>query len=278
MTVASWWTATRRTQLAAVVRAEATRTIRQRGMVMVLILALIPIGLMTVRAVFLPDALRIDVGRASGDIARLFTGFHLRVVVLFSCALAMIRPIRSEVSEQTLHLSFLAPLRREILTVGKFIGTLFTLLLVLWTSTLAAWFIRYAGCGLDFGLAFAFSLRGISQLAGHLAAITVATITYSALFFAVGIAFRRSLLVIVGYVGFELVAPFVPDSIRWLSAAQLAGAWSPSPGGQALAALSRPAFGEITSLVGAAVLVIGAMGLAVAVVRRMQVAYGPDEE
>src|SRR5688572_29067343 len=53
--------------------------------------------------------------------------FYLRVAIFFGCLGIFMRLVGGEVAERTLHYLFLAPVRREVIVLGKFLaGTLTT--------------------------------------------------------------------------------------------------------------------------------------------------------
>jgi len=47
---------------------------------------------------------------------------YVRFVVFFGCLGIFVRLVRGELAERTLHYSFLAAVRREVLVVGKFLA------------------------------------------------------------------------------------------------------------------------------------------------------------
>jgi ABC-type transport system involved in multi-copper enzyme maturation permease subunit len=277
MTWSDVLTPRRRRQLAAIARAEFARARRERGFLVMVGLSLLPILTSVLRSVFLPDALSIDVGRATADLANVLAGFHLRVVVFFTCALAMVRPYRSEISAQTLHLSLLAPVRRDVLAAGKFLGSFGVVSVLLLSSTVLTWTIRYLACGVEFGGGFILSSRGLAEIAAYLTAMLVAIIGYSALFFAVGVALPRPMLGIAGYLVFEGAAGFIAPA-QFFSVRQLARAFLPGPAPTGLSSLTRNPLAAPEAIAALAVALVVAAFVTVIAVRRMEISYGPEDE
>jgi ABC-type transport system involved in multi-copper enzyme maturation permease subunit len=267
----------RRRQLWAIARAEIGRARRERGFLILVALALLPILTSVLRSILLPEALSIDIGRATADLATVLSGFHLRVVVFFTCALAMVRPFRSEVSAQTLHLSLLAPVRREVLAAGKFLGSFGLVIVLLLSSTLLTWVIRYLACGMEFGGGFILSGRGLAELAGYLLAVLVAVLGYAALFFAVGVAMPKPLLAIAGYLLFESAAAFIAPA-QLISVRQWSRAFLPGSAPGSMSSLMQDPLAVPVALAALLAALVLAGAVTVFAVRRMEIAYGPEDE
>ena len=52
--------------------------------------------------------------------------YYMRVGLFFGCLMIFIRLVRGELAERTLHYAFLAPVRREVVVVGRFLAGLLT--------------------------------------------------------------------------------------------------------------------------------------------------------
>ncbi len=97
-----------------------------------------------VRAVFLPASARVDPGASSSEFAQTFYFFILRFVLFFTTATVAVRAFRGALLERSLHFDLLAPLRREVLVVGKYAGAVATSLILLVPSlvfTLALYYL-----------------------------------------------------------------------------------------------------------------------------------------
>src|SRR5262249_39565378 len=69
--------------------------------------------------------------------------FYVRFGIFFACLGVFMRLLRGEVAERTLHYLFLAPVRREALLVGKFVGGAVTTVLVMTTAVLACFLLMF---------------------------------------------------------------------------------------------------------------------------------------
>ncbi len=216
-------------QIRTVASVELRRTARGRRLVGLVIFCLIPVGLALIRILMLPDAARMDVGRTSHELAQVFSLFHLRFIVFFGCAFLFVRSFRGEVLLHTLHLAFLLPIRREDLIVGKYLGTLIVSLGVLLPSTLALIITHYLANGVGITLHFLGSSQGLGHLASYLLITILAAIGYGALFFLAGLFFKNPMVPAVIYLGFEVIAPFLPLGLSIFSIARQLHALVPVP-------------------------------------------------
>jgi ABC-type transport system involved in multi-copper enzyme maturation permease subunit len=216
-------------QIRTVARVELRRTAGSRRLVALSLFCLIPVGLAVIRLLMLPEAARMDLGRTSHELAQVFSLFHLRFIVFFGCAFLFVRSFRGEVLLHTLHLGFLLPIRREDLIAGKFLGTLVVSLGVLIPSTLALVMTYYLANGVGNTLRFLGSSQGLGHLASYLLITTLAAIGYGALFFLAGLFFKNPMVPAVMYLGFELIAPFLPLGLSIFSIARQLHALVPVP-------------------------------------------------
>ncbi|MCD4751256.1 MAG: hypothetical protein K8R59_17950 [Thermoanaerobaculales bacterium] len=211
---------TRLRQIRVVGLMDIRRTLGARRGFGLIVFALLPVALAVLRAMTLPDSLRADLGRTSTELANIFYILQLRFIVYFACAFLFVRSFRGEILQRSLHYLFLAPVRREVLAVGKYFGALGSALATLLPSTTLLAVIFYLAHGSELGLGLLFTSRGLSHLAAYLAATALACVGYGALFFLAGLFFRNPMIPAGLYLGFEVLAPFLPVTLRVLSVAQ----------------------------------------------------------
>ena len=68
--------------------------------------------------------------------AGVFQFFYLRLAIFFGCLGVFMNLFRGEILDKSLHFYFLAPIRREVLMVGKFLAGLLATCLIFVTSEL----------------------------------------------------------------------------------------------------------------------------------------------
>ena len=118
-------------QIEAIARLELKRFILARRWIGVYLVALAPVGLTFLLSHFAPP--RFDpIERLSQAYANMFQLFILRFAIFMSCAVVFSQLFRGDILEKTLHFYLLAPARREIVAIGKYVAgvalvaTLFT--------------------------------------------------------------------------------------------------------------------------------------------------------
>ncbi len=202
-----------------------------------------------------------------------FYVLQLRFIVYFGCAFLFVKSFRGEILDRSLHYTLLAPVRRDVLTVGKYLGALASTWALLLPSTAALVTAFYWAHGLDRGLAALVSGRGIAHLAAYLAATALACIGYGALFFLAGLFFRNPMVPAAAYLGFEVLAPFMPAVLRLFSVAQHLRAVLPVPISLGpMSAVGSPTPAPVAALL-LLVVAILAVGLAAWKARRLEIEY-----
>ena len=109
-------------QVLAILRLEVRKNFIGKRAILIYLLALGPVFLMAAFAIELKIHARMGVPEINEIFANIYEGFILRTVVFFGCAWIFMNLFRGEVVDKSLHYYFLAPLRREVLVVGKYLG------------------------------------------------------------------------------------------------------------------------------------------------------------
>ena len=207
------WGAWRR-QLPALIAMDLRRTFFSRRSLGPWLLALLPVTVLGLLAVW-PGAVDRpgNVGEATTIFAFTFQ-FHLRLVVFFGCVAIFGNLIRREVLDRSLHYAFLTPLRRELLVAGKFVAGLLGTGLVFGGATLAA----FALCYLPYDAA-PFFLRGpgFGHLLAYLGVTWLACIGYGAFFLALGFFVKSPALPAVAVFGWESINFLLPPLLKRFS-------------------------------------------------------------
>lgn len=252
------------------------RVLGQRRIVALLLLGLIPVALAMIRAIFLPEAQRLDIGRATTELAQVFYVFQLRFVIFFACAFVFVRSLRGEILDRSLHFALLAPIRREWLAVGKYLGALALTLIVLIPSTLALIVMLHIPHGIGRALTFLTSARGLEHVSAYVFVTGLACVGYGAIFFLAGLYFKSPMIPAAAYLGFEIAAPFLGSTIGSLSIARHLRALLPVP-------LSLGPLDVVTSSPGwlATVILLAVSGVALLLAalkaRTIEIAYSGSE-
>ena len=141
--------------------------------------------------------------------------FYLRCAIFFGCLGVFLRLIRGEAIEHTQHYSLLAPVRREVLLVGKFLAGAFTTVTVFGTGVLLSFVLMYAH--FDGGRDFAWSGPGLAHLRAYLLVTVLACLGYGAVFLALGTALRNPIVPAMVVFLFEGINGVLPVWLKHLS-------------------------------------------------------------
>ena len=149
--------------------------------------------------------------------AGVFQFFYLRLAIFFGCLGIFMNLFRGEVLDKSLHFYFLAPIRREVLMVGKFMAGLLATCIIFVTSELLqivvfTWQFRPAMRDL-----YLYQNHGLAQAAAYLGITALACLGYGAFFLAAGLLFRNPILPAAAILVWETLNPFLPSLLKKFS-------------------------------------------------------------
>jgi len=265
----------RRRQTVIIARTEVARSIFSRRVLPVLLLVGMPLSLALLRGLFMPEARRANIGHTTADFAQMFFFFYLRFIVFFSCAVLFVKLFRGEILERSLHYSLMAPVRRRVLVVGKYLGGLASTWILLLGATVVIFVLFYVAHG-SLGLRYLISGAGIADLAGYLGVVALACAAYGALFLLAGLYFKNPMVPAVLFLGWEAATPFLPAALKALSIVHYLGSLLPVPPVMGpLAMLAQPVAPWV-AILGVLASIGVSLALAVRKARRLEVTYSAD--
>jgi len=184
-----------RAQILAILRLEVKKTFFTRRGTWIYLLAFAPVALYAVHSfVELKKGGHGDLGDDSHIFAAMFQFFFLRLAIFFGCVGIFGNLFRGEVLEKSLHYYFLAPLRREVLVVGKFLSGLLAATVIFCSSTLLQFMALYCYFSSNTVQEYLFHAHGLEHLAAYLGVTLLACIGYGSVFLAAGLLFRNPLI------------------------------------------------------------------------------------
>ncbi|HEV2846162.1 MAG TPA: ABC transporter permease, partial [Thermoanaerobaculia bacterium] len=133
-----WWR-----QLLAIIRLELRKGFRRSyGL---FLLALSPLFIFFMRLVLASEVISdpSDVAGATEFFAATYQAFILRIIIFLGCVAIFGNMIRRETLDRSLHYYFLAPVRRELLVVAKFLTGLIVAVLLFGLTTVLGFFLTY---------------------------------------------------------------------------------------------------------------------------------------
>jgi len=209
----------RRAQLGTIVRLELRKAMLSWRALWVWLLALAPaviIGLHSLAALIAPAHNQHALDNDTEVLAGIFQFFYLRVGIFFGCLGVFTRLFRGEMMEKSAHYYLLTPIRRELLTVGKFLAGVAAVTLTFGLGVLASFVLMYCHFGAA-ARAFVFAGPGLGHLGAYLAVTLLGCVGYGALFLLVGLLAKNPVLPALAVLLWESINHVLPASLKVLS-------------------------------------------------------------
>ena len=202
----------RRAQLATILRLELRRNFfRLRGL-WVYLLAFAPVFIILMHGIFDRNDSHDD---DTQILAVIFQMYYLRVGIFIGCLGIFTRLFRGEVMERSLHYYFLAPVRRELLVIGKWLSGAMAASFIFGLGVLSAFLVMYLHQ--PDGSAFIMSAQGQAQMWAYLGTTVLATLGYGALFLLTGMLFKNPIIPAAVIGGWEAINHALPNLLKKFS-------------------------------------------------------------
>ncbi len=268
-----WWTQGRR-----LVRIEVRRNLFSWKATWIYFLAFVP-------AVIILIHLLIDTHPAFqlGEDTRVLAGvvefYYIRLGMFFGCLGIFSRLIRGEMVERSLHFYLLAPVRREILLLAKFVAGSTSALLLFGTAILADFMLMYVGFGAA-GKDYVFHGPGFGQLQAYLLIVVLACLGYGAVFLLLSMMFRNPMPAALLFLGWEAINPVMPALLQKISVASyllhLMPVNVPGDGIFALLTVQTEPVPAWVAVLGLLILISVVLAYSCVRIRRLEIRYTTD--
>jgi ABC-type transport system involved in multi-copper enzyme maturation permease subunit len=202
----------RRRQVLTVLRQELGRGLSLRRSLWLLALAFAPTFIIFMHAVHDGTHGLDDETVILGVIIQLY---YVRCGIFFGCLGLAMRLVRGEVAERTLHYPLLAPVRREVLMVGKFLAAALSAVLIFGGAVLASFLLLYLH--FEAGAGFLRDGGGWWHLGSYLAVTVLACLGYLAVLLALSLLFKNPVVPAALFVVWEGINAFVPVWLKHVS-------------------------------------------------------------
>jgi hypothetical protein len=159
-----------------------------------------------------PDTL----AKLSVIFATVFQYYYLRLAVFFGCVGVFINLFRGEMLDKSLHFYLLTPMRREVLTVGKYLAGLLATVAIFTASTA----LQIAAMLWEFGqgaVAGYLAAGGWHQIWAYMGITALACVGYGSIFLAAGLLFRNPIIPAAAVLIWEGANLFLPPTLKHLS-------------------------------------------------------------
>lgn len=145
-----------------------------------------------------------------------FQYFFIRLAIFFGCVGIFMNLFRGEMLDQSLHHYLLAPVRREVLMVGKYLSGLVATVLIFGTST-ALQFYLMIGAHEAREVEAYMAGPGWGHFLSYLGVAALACVGYGSVFLAAGIVLRNPLIPATVILFWEGMNWFLPEMLKKLS-------------------------------------------------------------
>ncbi len=159
----------------------------------------------------------VNLPEGSVIFAGVFQFFYLRLAIFFGCLGIFMNLFRGEILDKSLHFYFLAPIRRDVLMVGKFLAGLLATCVIFVTSELLQIIVFTGQFSPNARDLYLYQNHGLAHSAAYLGITVLACIGYGAFFLAAGMLFRNPILPAGAILIWEAVNPFLPTLLKKFS-------------------------------------------------------------
>lgn len=266
-------------QVLAILRIELKKNLWMRRSLWIYLLAFGPVVLIGLAALESAMRGRCNISQDTQGFAIVFQTFYLRLATFFGCMGLFTWLFRGEVVEKSLHYYFLAPMRREVLIVGKFLAGLVASAGIFGTSVLLSFALVYGPCG-PVGRTFFFDGPGFGHLVAYLSVTVLACLGYGSVFLALSLISKNPVLPGIMVLLWESLHSVMPALLQKFSVTfylkQLCPVPIPSDGVMALFTVVAEPVSPWIAIPGLIALCVFVLVLACLRIRRTEISYLAD--
>ena len=267
-------------QTLAIMRLEIKKNFFSRRAILLYPAAVLPIFIVSMVALIRPDRNEMNemtsISLVGQVYAAIYGGLILRTLVFFGCAWIFMNLFRGEVVDRSLHYYFLAPVKREVLVVGKYLSGLIAAIVLFSITTFGSMLVLYFGLFPSESREFFFAGAGAGHLFSYLSVTILACVGYGAVFLIVGLFFRNPIIPGLILYGWEWINFLLPPGLKKVSVIHYLTSLVPVPmseGPFAVLAEPTPVWVAVPSLFLFTVVILVLSGLHI---RRMEISYAAE--
>lgn len=261
----------------AVMRVELRRNLLGRRAFFVMLLAFAPVFILFLRLLFPEDQKFVEeIGGLSVLFAIIFRTFYLRLAIFFGCVGIFTRLFRGDLMERTLHYYFLAPVRREVVVLGKYLAGIVTVSGIFSVSISLAYLFLLLPRGWGVVETYLFDGPGLFHWSAYLGVTFLASLGYGSVFLLTGLFFRNPIIPAAVILGWEYINFLLPPFLKKISVIYYLESLCPVPipeGPITILAEPAPFWLAVPGLFALTILVLVIAGFWV---NRMEVSYSEE--
>jgi ABC-type transport system involved in multi-copper enzyme maturation permease subunit len=204
-----------RRQVAAVLRLEWKKTLFSKRSWWIYILTLGPVLLTGLHSLFSGFG-QHTLAEDNMVYAGIFQVYFLRLGIFFGCVGIFSNLFRGEMLERTIHYYLLAPVRREVLVVSKYLAGVLAAVVLFCASVALSFVFISAHWGPVFS-EFFWHGPGLGQLERYTLTAALACVGYGAVFLLTGLLYRNPMIPAAVVMVWENLNPFLPSLLKKFS-------------------------------------------------------------
>jgi ABC-type transport system involved in multi-copper enzyme maturation permease subunit len=221
-------------------------------------------------------------GQDTTIFATVFQLMDMRLVLFFGCLGIFMNLFRGDVLDRSLHYYFLAPIRREVLVVGKYLAGLIASAVIFTSSTVLQWVGLYIHFPAALVQSYLRDGAGWSHLASYAGVTMLGCFGYGSVFLLMGALFRNPIFPAAAILVWESINGFLPSILQKFSVIYYLKALCPigaSPGIEppfSLLVVNADPISASVAVPGILLFTLGVVVVAAWKVRLMEITYGSD--
>src|SRR3977135_1766928 len=263
-------------QIGAIMRLDLKRNFLGKRAVLIYLLALMPIGLLSLMAIVPPGYAWADFSQYPQLFSVIYNALILRTVIFFGCAWIFMNLFRGEIVDRSLHYYFLSAVRREVLIAGKYFSGLVTSVVLFTTVTVVSMFLTFFAHFFSASVRFFLDGAGIAQLFTYALITILACIGYGAFFMVVGLFFRNPIIPALVLYGWEWINFLLPPLLKKISVIHYLNSLVPLPFSEGPFPVGAGPWPAWISVPGLLIVTLVVLIAASSRIRRMEIRYGSD--
>jgi hypothetical protein len=267
------------TQLRTIVSIENRRNLFTFRSFWVYFLAFAPTAIIFIHALFGRRFGRDPMSEDTQALAAIFQFYYLRLGIFFGTLGIFTRLIRGEMIERSLHYYLLAPVRREVLMLGKFIAGSVRALALFESAVFLSFWMTYYPFG-NAGHQYIFDGPGGRELAAYLGITALAIVGYGAVFLLFSMLFKNPAVPALMYMGWESISSILPSFLQRFSITsylrQLMPISVPGEGIFALLTVTIEPIPVWLSVLGTLILTAGVLVVSCYRMRTLEISYSSE--
>ena len=265
-----------RRQIGAMLSLELRKTFLRFRAVPVVVVAFLPALLLALRlvSVSFDEARAMRAAEMAVMYGAMFQLFFVRFVVFFVCFAVFTYLVRGEIAERSLHFYLMAPLRRDVFLLGKYVAGLVSAASVALASLALQLLLAFAdGAATTGGRTYLFAGPGAWHAAWYALVTLLAVAGYGAVFLTLALAVRNPMIPAAAILGWEWLNFLLPPVLKKISVIHYLQSLCPVPFDAGPFALPTEPTPAPLAIGGLLLLVAVLLAVAVRRARRLEVLY-----